>query len=487
MAFEWANCLLQAVRGHLERAHRAHAANRPMTLAAEGRRLANEREKRDALRARLRNIDAEVVAAAQPEAQPEVAQPEAQPEAARRDAAANRPMTLAAEGRRLANEREQRDAMRATLHEAAEAAVTQPNVEAGVAVVEGGPVLRGTPVEAAVVVVPRGRALRDNQWGAPNESLDVAKGFAVERQKQLQLAQLQCNTQLAEAVAKLRPWHNRSRWARSTSVEQAFEKLRVQEALDGARSSMLRFWRAIYEGATWAAASESRLRASVEVHLFEALRNATEAVEKANQDLFNAIQAAPSGVTPTTSGEQADEWVIQTVETKQAIARLGQVAIEAATRTAPPPDPWIYGVYQHHTDKLAKMAEPVPVQAVEWAREAECRMRERAYAIEAQEERLKRAAQERREEDDAARAAIAEQQDVQAFMARRETRQAAWERQAVDGHGVSCTVCWTESAQWAMVPCGHLCLCATCAKDPRVPHCPICRRKKEGTMRVFLN
>ena len=420
-------------------------------------------------------------------AQPEVAQPEAQPEAARRDAAANRPMTLAAEGRRLANEREQRDAMRATLHEAAEAAVTQPNVEAGVAVVEGGPVLRGTPVEAAVVVVPRGRALRDNQWGAPNEPLDVAKGFAVERQKQLELAQLQCNTQLAEAVAKLRPWHDRSRWARSTSVEQAFEKLRVQEALDRARSSMLRFWRAIYEGATWAAASESRLRASVEVHLFEALRNATEAVEKANQDLFNAIQAAPSGVTPTTSGEQADEWVVQTVETKQAIARLGQVAIEAATRTAPPPDPWIYGVYQHHTDKLAKMAEPVPVQAVEWAREAEYRMRERAYAIEAQEERLKRAAQERREEEDAARAAIAEQQDVQAFMARRETRQAAWERQAVDGHGVSCTVCWTESAQWAMVPCGHLCLCATCAKDPRVPHCPICRRKKEGTMRVFLN
>ena len=481
---DWLDCLLKPVRAHLERARRVHAP--PETAAG---RAAEARDA--ALRARLRNIDAAVALAYQQRA--EAPQPEAP--AAPAEAAQETTDAMIA--------------MRMTLHEAAQARAARQNqpphrpppapveewvrveapppVEEGVPVVEGGPVLEPLPLDA--VRVPRDAPLRVNRWGAPalriGEPVDPAEGLQF--MKILDEAWLHCDKYLKVVVTRLVMWHDRNRWAQLTSVDQTWEKIKVQERLDRARKAMLAFWHAIETAADWAAATESRLAVSVEVSLLFTLVGALAAVEGANKDLFDAIQDAPSGATPTTSQDQADEWVMQTVKTKQAIATLGQFALEAATRPVPPCDPRIYRMYQQNADKLCRMAEPVPEQAVEWAREAELRVREREYRVRAEERRTKLAAQQRRDEEAAARNAIAEQEDAQAFQANQAVRQAAWERQAVEGHGVDCTVCWTETAQWAVVPCGHLCLCENCSRDPRVPHCPICRRKKEGTMRVFLN
>lgn len=454
--FGWLDCLLRPVQEHLERARRVHVP--PETAAgraAEARQLA--------LRARLHNIDAAVALEYQQRAEAPQPAPPAEEE---------RPTDA-----RAVAAHETIDAMiemRATLHEAAQARAARQNQpldapprapveaeeeeeEGGVPVVEGGPV--GEPVDPAEGL--HFMQILDETWK-------------------------DSDTYLRAVVDRLRMW-DRNWWAQLTSVDQTWEKLKVQRCLDRARGAMLAFWHTIEKAADWAAATESRLTVSVEVSLLFTLIGALAAVEGANKDLFDAIRDAPSGATPTTSQEQADEWVMQTVKTKQAMATLGQFALEVATRPVPPCDRRIHRMYQENADKLCQMAEPVPEQAIKWARDAELRMREREYKARAEDQRAKLAAQQRHDEEAAARRAIAEQEDVQAFQANREERKAAWERQAVDGHGVDCTVCWTGTAQWVVVPCGHLCLCADCAKDVRVPHCPICRRKKESTMRVFLN
>lgn len=47
-----------------------------------------------------------------------------------------------------------------------------------------------------------------------------------------------------------------------------------------------------------------------------------------------------------------------------------------------------------------------------------------------------------------------------------------------------CVVCLEGPQEVAFIPCGHKVLCTTCA-ETTFPTCLICRRKVEGTLRIF--
>lgn len=53
---------------------------------------------------------------------------------------------------------------------------------------------------------------------------------------------------------------------------------------------------------------------------------------------------------------------------------------------------------------------------------------------------------------------------------------------------ITCVVCHDEEANFAVVPCGHVCLCSTCSdiciRDDRP--CPLCRVNIQNTMRIYL-
>ena len=51
-----------------------------------------------------------------------------------------------------------------------------------------------------------------------------------------------------------------------------------------------------------------------------------------------------------------------------------------------------------------------------------------------------------------------------------------------------CVVCWDDCANYAVLPCGHLCLCAHCSADSvRLINgkCPICTRLVDFTVRIY--
>jgi len=48
-----------------------------------------------------------------------------------------------------------------------------------------------------------------------------------------------------------------------------------------------------------------------------------------------------------------------------------------------------------------------------------------------------------------------------------------------------CVVCQDTAAVRAVVPCGHLCLCDTCANS--VDTCPLCRGQRQSTLKIFGN
>jgi len=51
-----------------------------------------------------------------------------------------------------------------------------------------------------------------------------------------------------------------------------------------------------------------------------------------------------------------------------------------------------------------------------------------------------------------------------------------------------CVVCWDQCANYAVIPCGHLCLCADCSTT-NVRHlngkCPLCTRRIDRTVRIY--
>ena len=47
-----------------------------------------------------------------------------------------------------------------------------------------------------------------------------------------------------------------------------------------------------------------------------------------------------------------------------------------------------------------------------------------------------------------------------------------------------CAICLDDDAEYAVVPCGHRCLCASCIKA--VSDCPVCRGAMTAVLRVFI-
>ena len=47
-----------------------------------------------------------------------------------------------------------------------------------------------------------------------------------------------------------------------------------------------------------------------------------------------------------------------------------------------------------------------------------------------------------------------------------------------------CAICLDDDAEFAAVPCGHRCLCASCSRT--VTHCPMCRAQMSAVLRIFI-
>ena len=55
---------------------------------------------------------------------------------------------------------------------------------------------------------------------------------------------------------------------------------------------------------------------------------------------------------------------------------------------------------------------------------------------------------------------------------------------STDPATTECAVCLDGDAEYAVVPCGHRCLCASCIKA--VSECPVCRGAMTAVLRVFV-
>jgi len=51
--------------------------------------------------------------------------------------------------------------------------------------------------------------------------------------------------------------------------------------------------------------------------------------------------------------------------------------------------------------------------------------------------------------------------------------------------GMECIICLDESRKYALLPCGHFCLCENCVA--RVPNnkCPVCRNEIQDILRIY--
>jgi hypothetical protein len=59
-----------------------------------------------------------------------------------------------------------------------------------------------------------------------------------------------------------------------------------------------------------------------------------------------------------------------------------------------------------------------------------------------------------------------------------------------DAEETMCVVCFDAPKEYAIVPCGHQCVCARCAEQltkTRTPTCPVCREPIQQTMKVFCS
>ena len=53
-----------------------------------------------------------------------------------------------------------------------------------------------------------------------------------------------------------------------------------------------------------------------------------------------------------------------------------------------------------------------------------------------------------------------------------------------------CVVCFDAPKDHIIVPCGHMCVCASCAEQltkTRTPTCPVCREPIRETVKVFCS
>jgi hypothetical protein len=59
-----------------------------------------------------------------------------------------------------------------------------------------------------------------------------------------------------------------------------------------------------------------------------------------------------------------------------------------------------------------------------------------------------------------------------------------------DAEETMCVVCFDAPKEYAIVPCGHQCVCEACAEQltkTRTPMCPVCRGPIRETMKVFCS
>ena len=49
-----------------------------------------------------------------------------------------------------------------------------------------------------------------------------------------------------------------------------------------------------------------------------------------------------------------------------------------------------------------------------------------------------------------------------------------------------CVVCLEEPNTHAMVPCGHLCVCAACSQKIGKTACPVCREPVQMVMKIYM-
>jgi hypothetical protein len=59
-----------------------------------------------------------------------------------------------------------------------------------------------------------------------------------------------------------------------------------------------------------------------------------------------------------------------------------------------------------------------------------------------------------------------------------------------DAEETMCVVCMDAPKEYAIVPCGHQCVCEACAErltKTRTPKCPVCREPIQQTMKVFCS
>ena len=59
-----------------------------------------------------------------------------------------------------------------------------------------------------------------------------------------------------------------------------------------------------------------------------------------------------------------------------------------------------------------------------------------------------------------------------------------------DAAETMCVVCFDAPKEYAIVPCGHQCVCARCAEQltkTRTPMCPVCREPIQQTMKLFCS
>jgi hypothetical protein len=59
-----------------------------------------------------------------------------------------------------------------------------------------------------------------------------------------------------------------------------------------------------------------------------------------------------------------------------------------------------------------------------------------------------------------------------------------------DAEETMCVVCFDAPKEYAIVPCGHQCVCGACVEQltkTRTPTCPVCRERIQQTMKVFCS
>jgi hypothetical protein len=55
---------------------------------------------------------------------------------------------------------------------------------------------------------------------------------------------------------------------------------------------------------------------------------------------------------------------------------------------------------------------------------------------------------------------------------------------STESAATECAICFDDDAEFAVIPCGHRCLCASCIKA--VSECPVCRGAMTAILRVFV-